>query len=136
MVSHKSRLKFKSLDFALISLALTLAGMGIVMVYSASMVSSIDRHEVASNYFFIRQCIYLVAGIIIMIFFTNFNYGAFESPKLSWYIYGMSTFLLLAVLLFGDVKNNARSWFDLGFFSIQPAELSKIFLILFLSSEY
>jgi cell division protein FtsW len=100
------------------------------------MVSSIDRHEVASNYFFIRQCIYLVAGIIIMIFFTNFNYGTFESPKLSWYIYGMSTILLLAVLLFGDVKNNARSWFDLGFFSIQPAELSKIFLILFLSSEY
>ncbi|MDF2556196.1 MAG: ftsW [Bacillales bacterium] len=136
MVSHKSQLKLKSLDYALISLALTLAGMGIVMVYSASMVSSIDRHEVASNYFFIRQCVYLVVGVISMFFFTNFNYETFGFEKLSWYIYGLSTFLLVAVLLFGDVINNARSWFDLGVFSIQPAEFSKIFLILFLSSEY
>jgi rod shape determining protein RodA len=61
----------------------------------------------------------LFMGIIIMILDGSFI------RKTSFWIYGVTVFLLLAVL-FTDPINGARSWFGIGSFGIQPSELAKL----------
>jgi len=52
---------------------------------------------------------------------------------LSYFVYGFMIILLVAVLLFGKEVNGARSWFEFGFFRLQPAEFTKIAVALALS---
>ena len=44
-------------------------------------------------------------------------------------LYGMGIFLLLLVLVTGQVRSGAQRWIHFGFFSIQPSELVKVFVI-------
>ena len=53
--------------------------------------------------------------------------------KISPILYGISIILLIAVLFTKSI-NGASSWFNIGFFSFQPAELAKVSVILFLAS--
>ncbi len=52
---------------------------------------------------------------------------------LSYFIYGIMIFLLIAVLIFGEEVNGARSWFEFGSFKVQPAEFAKFATALALS---
>ena len=52
--------------------------------------------------------------------------------KISPILYGIFIILLIAVLFTSPV-NGATSWFDIGFFSFQPGEFAKVFVILFLA---
>ena len=58
------------------------------------------------------------------------DYEAIE--KMSPIFYGAFILLLIGVLFTAPI-NGARSWFDIGFFSLQPGEFAKIFVILFLT---
>ncbi len=125
--------KFKYYDFTLIITPILLSALGLVMVYSASMVTSIvEGHE--STHYFIKQLQWFILGLTAMIFSSIFPYRSYQ--KLIKPIMICIIFLLIGVVFFGEIRNNARSWFDLGFISIQPAEFAKIGLIMYLASVY
>lgn len=65
---------------------------------------------------------------MIIIIFIDYEFIAKMSPVL----YGVIILLLIGVL-FTEQINETTRWFDLGFFSFQPAEVAKIIVILFLS---
>jgi len=125
---------FSHVDFLMLFTALTLPLLGVVMVYSASMVSGVVLYDVPPDYFLRKQFYAWVVGSVLMIFATSFPYHLYKKfVKLM--ILG-TVFLLLAVLVYGRTSNNAQSWIDLGIISFQPAEIAKISIIIYLASIY
>lgn len=81
---------------------------------------------------FWRQLIFVAIGIVAMLFFAVTNY---QNLKLqSTAIYFVTLSILLAVLLFGKSVRGTAGWIGVGSFHIQPVELAKLSMIIFLSS--
>ncbi|MGX6442085.1 FtsW/RodA/SpoVE family cell cycle protein [Neobacillus sp. K501] len=127
---------FKSYDYSIIISIILLALFGMVMVYSASIASSVQRYDVPSDYFYQKQKLYLLVSAIIFGVTALFPYKIMKSTKFLLPMVGFSIIALLGLFVFGQVRGNAQSWYDLGFISIQPAEFVKISLIIYLSAVY
>ena len=107
---------------------------GLVMIFSASNVIAYMAHEVSASYYFIRQAIFLIMGLVlslIMIRVPTKTYGI-----LSWFLLIAFSISLVVLLIFIAPKNEARSWFKIGPISIQPSEFIKIITIVWLSYYY
>ncbi|MBQ2916759.1 MAG: rod shape-determining protein RodA [Clostridia bacterium] len=113
----------KNAEWSILICVLILTAIGLIALYSATINSEL--------YEFKKQCTWILISIPIMItvIFIDYNLISRFSP----YLYGLSIILLIAVLFTGAI-NGATSWFDIGFFAFQPAELAKVFVIIFLSS--
>ncbi|MGJ9458559.1 putative lipid II flippase FtsW [Oceanobacillus sp. CF4.6] len=125
--------KLKDYDFTLIITPLLLAGFGIVMIYSASMVTAVVEGNESTHYLF-RQLTWFGIGLIGFIFCSLFPYKYYQ--KFMKYIILAIVVLLIAVLAFGNSVNNAKSWFQIGPLTMQPAEFAKLGLIMYLASVY
>src|ERR1700675_2173886 len=97
------------------ALALTLA-MGITVVYSASGGSSFDRA--------VGQARNLAVALAALWIFAHIHPQMLMRLALPAYVAGLA--LLVGVALFGDVRNGARRWLNMGFTTIQPSEIMKI----------
>ena len=123
------------MDIPLLLIMLIFIVLGLTMIYSASSVSSVVRYGYAPYHFFIRQAIFvgvsLFVGFTLIIRLPTRTYGALAWPLLI-------AIILALVLLFikGEVTNNAQSWYDFGFFSLQPSEFAKSILIVFMAVFY
>ncbi|MDR7076425.1 cell division protein FtsW [Neobacillus niacini] len=126
----------KSYDYSLIIAIILLSLFGLVMVYSASMASAVQRYGVESDYFYQKQKLYLIASGFIFMFIALFPYKIMQSTKFLLPMVGLSVLGLLGLFAFGQVRGNAQSWYDFGFISIQPSEFVKISLIIYLSAVY
>lgn len=126
----------KSYDYSLIIVVVLLCLFGLVMVYSASMVTAIQRYDYPSDFFFQKQKFNLLIAAVLFILAALFPYKAMKSTRL---LLPMVTFILVglsALFLFGKVTNNALSWFELGERSLQPSEFAKLSVIIYLSAVY
>jgi cell division protein FtsW len=119
------------IDKWLFGSTLVLVVVGVIMVFSASAVMASERFG-SPYYFLLRQLGWAVAGLVAMALAMNFDYRRWKNPGLVFSILGMTTLLLVAVL-FLDRAHNTHRWIRLGAFSMQPAELAKPALILFLA---
>ncbi|MFD2656230.1 FtsW/RodA/SpoVE family cell cycle protein [Gracilibacillus thailandensis] len=126
--------KTKTFDFLLMISPLLLAGFGVVMVYSASMVTSVIVREDPAYSLALRQAMYLLIGLAFFLFASYFKYTLYL--KLTKWIVLLMFISLIWVELFGDTLNNAKSWVAIGPFSVQPAEFVKIGLIIYLAAIY
>lgn len=70
-----------------------------------------------------RQLIYLGASVFILISMAVIDWRFWRT--FAYVVFGAVLLLLIAVLFFGQVKNGARAWFNLGIFGLQPAEFAK-----------
>jgi cell division protein FtsW len=108
-----------------------LAGIGIVMVYSASSSISMETHN---NLFFYmkKQAFFLGISLCVMFVTASFPYRLYRS--FSYIILFAASTLLVAVLVPGlNVKaGGAHRWLNFGGLTFQPAEFAKLALILFL----
>jgi len=125
--------KLKYYDFTLIITPILLTAFGLLMVYSSSMVIAVVEGK-ESTYYFIKQLQWFSLGIIGFVFFSIFPYKHYQ--RLIKLIIFLTLCLLIGVLFFGTTINNAKSWFSIGSVSIQPAEFTKLGLILYLASVY
>ncbi|MDF2672035.1 MAG: ftsW [Clostridiales bacterium] len=121
------------IDFPLFIVILILLAIGINMVFSASMYE--DRQFYNDSYHHLkRQLIWAGLGIGAMIFTSNFDYKKLRNRKLI--NFGMFiTIALLVLVLFMPDKNGASRWIGIGSLGIQPSELAKIMLIVYLSDN-
>ncbi|MBS5857371.1 MAG: rod shape-determining protein RodA [Clostridia bacterium] len=114
--------ELKNMEWGILVVAIILSIIGIVALFSATQETEYDE--------FSKQIIWLVVSLIAMviIMFIDYNLLLKASPVL----YGLAIMLLIAVL-FTKPVNGATSWFNIGAFSLQPGEFSKVAVILFLT---
>ncbi|KTD87947.1 putative lipid II flippase FtsW [Paenibacillus etheri] len=120
-------------DFQLLILTLLLVGFGLVMVFSASSSLTLASSKFGNDplYFMKRQMIWIVLGIVVMFTAMNIHYSKFKK----WYVpIFIITVILLLIVAFSERINGAKSWLSIGTLGIQPTELAKISIILYLSA--
>lgn len=108
-----------------------LALFGVIMVYSASaVVAATENH---SQYFYVvRQGVWTLIGLLAMWAGMRFDYGRLRNEKLAYGFLVLTLVLLVAVFAFPPI-NGARRWIRLAGFSLQPSEMSKLALAIFLA---
>lgn len=126
----------KSYDYSLIIAIILLSTFGLVMVYSASMASAVQRYGVASDYFYQRQKIFLLGAAVIFIISALFPYKAMKSNRILGTMVLFSLIVLAALFVFGHLAGGAQSWFKIGPLSIQPSEFVKLCVIIYLAAVY
>src|SRR5579859_7426376 len=120
-----------SVDKTLFIVTLSLVFIGLVMVFSASAVMAQERYGSAYT-FLLRQSLWAVAGLIAMIATMNLDYRRWKHPAVVFTLLGVTTGLLVAVF-FLDRSHNTHRWIRFGAFSLEPSELAKPALVLFLA---
>ncbi|MGJ7923098.1 FtsW/RodA/SpoVE family cell cycle protein [Neobacillus sp. LXY-4] len=126
----------KSYDYSLIIVLILLSLFGLVMIYSSSMVSAVQRYDVSSDFFYQKQKLHLMGALLVFTFMSIFPYKIMKSNKILAIIVIGSLFGLVSLFIFGHVAGNAQSWFQVGSRSIQPSEFVKIGVIIYLSAVY
>jgi cell division protein FtsW len=124
--------KFVKKDKILFFTTIILATFGLVMIYSSSYVWAEYKFDNPFKYV-LNQGIFLVIGVVLMSLISKIDYN-FYKKHVNTILLGCFILLILVLIPgIGVVRNGSRSWFGLGPFGIQPSEISKIGLVLFVS---
>jgi cell division protein FtsW len=108
-----------------------LALFGVVMVYSASAVMAQNENGNQFHYV-LKQGVFVAIGFVVMLLAMQFNYQQLKSRRVVYTLLILCTLGLLSVFGFSSV-NGAHRWIKLPGISIQPSEVSKLALIIFLA---
>ena len=117
------------LDMTFLFLVIILVIIGVVMMFSASYPAALE-YTGNSYYYLIRQSVFSIIGIGIMILVSYFDYHHFH--KLAPWILLLS-YILLVVVLAVPSSDDVHRWIPLGIFDVQASEISKFAIILFLA---
>lgn len=118
------------IDRPMFIIILLLLCFGAVMVFSSSYAYAYSQYG-NSAYFIEKQLLYAGIGLVAMWVAAWFPYKFYH--KYAWLIFGVSTFLLLLVLVIGTAEDEARRWLDLKIITFQPSEISKFALVLIIA---
>ena len=83
-------------------------------------------------YFAIRQTLYALVGIALMLAVAKVDYTRFREIRVG--IYSLMIASICLVLVFGAAARGSRRWIELPYFRFQPSELAKLLLIVALSA--
>ena len=108
-----------------------LALFGVIMVYSASAI--VAAGEGHTQYFYVlRQGVWTLIGLGALLAGMRMDYGRLRQPALAYGLLALSLVLLAGVFAFAPV-NGARRWIRFANFSVQPSEVAKLALAVFLA---
>lgn len=127
--------KLKQLDPWIALPYVVLCIIGIIMVYSSSAGIEMQNGGSPTGYL-VRQTIFAVMGIFVAMVVASMRLAALRNSKLLMSFFGLLLAMLLFVKIFGAAINGAQGWINLGFISIQPAEIAKLFLIIYLANQF
>ena len=118
-------------DKWLFAATIGLALFGVVMVYSASAMLAQSEHH-GHFYYVIKQAIWTAIGLVAMIAAMQFDYNRLRDRRIVYGLLLLTVFMLLAVFAFPPI-HGARRWIKFSGFSVQPSEVSKLALAIFLA---
>lgn len=125
----------KNIDKPLFFATVLMCIIGLVMVFSASNISSVLQYRVTSYHFFKKQLIVMVGSFVIgMVLILNIPTSKYHYLK-SLVMLG-TIGLLGGLFVKGIITNGARSWYNFGFFSLQPSELAKTAVVLYMACYF
>lgn len=117
----------------LLVLMLLLVSLGLVMMTSASI--EIASSQYGDPFFFAKRQLFFVCIALVGVAIT------LHIPMRLWYIASGPLMLISLVLLvlvlvpgIGKVVNGSARWIDLGFYTLQPSEMAKIFMVVYLAA--
>lgn len=135
VMHSRERMNAASYDQMLLWVTLILLGLGLVMVYSASIaIAEADKavgHQ--STYYLIRQAIFIAVGL--MAAFVTFQVPVAGWQKMAPYLFLLGLFLLVLVLIPGVGRNvnGSQRWLSLFVINLQPSELMKLFAAMYVA---
>jgi rod shape determining protein RodA len=118
--------KILFLNWPLTILLSAVAGVGFLMLYSVAGGSYTPWAEPQMKRFALGLVLMVIIGVVPIWFWRS----------VAGFGYGVTLILLVAVEFFGSVGMGAQRWIDLGFMRLQPSELMKITLVMFLAAYY
>jgi cell division protein FtsW len=123
--------KLKS-DKLLFTATLLLVGTSVVMVYSSSAVLALEKNNDPYLYL-IKQAVWALLGFLLVPIVMRVDYRNYRQPAFIWTGLGFVGLALVAVL-FGHPINGASRWLGVGPLGIQPSELAKVVVIVFIAA--
>lgn len=120
------RTLFSGFRWSLFLPVVGLSLMGLVTMYS----------HVGENAFFDRQLLWISVAIIALLLAVIPDYRFLRTGNTAFYVFVATVLLLVLVLFIGEVTLGAQSRFNLGFFSLQPADPAKLILIIVLAKYF
>ena len=126
MLEPSQRSTWRNADPAMLVLTLLIICFGLVTIYSA------DDRQVSLSSPFVKQAIFAVIGLVVMISLAALDYRFWRFLILPTYAVALA--LLVLVLRFGAVWGGAQRWFDLKVMSFQPSETAKLATIIALAA--
>ena len=123
--------KVRYIDYTLLFMVIFLLGFGMVMLYSTSAYNATLRMG-DSAYYLKRQMMAAALGFAGMFVCVKMDYHIFQ--KLSGLAYIGSLALCVLVIFLGSGKDDSNRWFRIGGLSIQPSEIAKVAVIIFLAA--
>lgn len=134
-IFNRERINSPSYDQSLLWVTLILLGIGLVMVYSASIAIAEADKAVSHNssYYLVRQAIFLVISLSAA--FVVFNIPVAWWQKMAPYLFLLGLALLVLVLIpgIGRVVGGSRRWLSLFVINLQPSELMKLFAAMYVA---
>ena len=134
IIHSSERANAASYDQMLLWVTFILLGLGLVMVYSASIaIAEADKavgHQ--STYYLVRQSIFIVIGLVVG--FASFQIPVAWWQKMAPYLFLFGLFLLILVLTpLGRNVNGSQRWLSLFVINLQPSELMKLFAAMYVA---
>lgn len=117
-------------DYTLLFIVLFLLAFGLIMLYSSSAYDA-SQETGDSTFFFRRQIFSTLAGLAVLFVTSHLPYHIWE--RFAVIGYGVSVLLVLLIIPFGIEANGAKRWLKIMGVSLQPAEVAKLAMILFLA---
>ncbi|MBD5509711.1 MAG: cell division protein FtsW [Lachnospiraceae bacterium] len=117
-------------DYSLLFIVLFLLGFGLVMLYSTSSYEAAQDYG-SSTFYLEKQLKATILGLAAMMVVANIPYHFWA--KFYGLGYVVSVVLLGLIIPFGHESGGAKRWFRIGGLSIQPSEIAKLCMILFLA---
>lgn len=124
------RPKKGSADFVLFLTVLSLVSIGVIMVFSASEYSTLINYK-DSFYYFKRQLLWALFGLIAMYIMSNYDYRRLKQYVVPFMLISFIMLVLVLIPGIGLEVNGARRWIGVGPLPFSPAELVKLSIILF-----
>ncbi len=119
-----------SIDIPFLGLTIALLTIGLIMLFSASYPYAYYYKD-SSYYYFIRQIVFAVAGLVAMLLMSKINYKILKAIYKPVFVVTIA--LLVIVLFYHTDFKNFKRWIPLGPVTIQPSDLAKFTIILTLA---
>lgn len=126
---------FKKMDLVLLGATILMCSFGLLMIFSASSVSTVLRYHVSPSHFFIRQLIFLIASSIIGVGFIM-RIPTKRYNLIIWPLVIGVIIALAGLFIYAPITGGAQSWYNLKVFKLQPSEFAKSIIIIFYACYY
>lgn len=134
MSSRRNRDEYqwiRHVDYVLLGAVTAIAGLGILMVYSAT--KNRTLRQGSGSYFVSRQGIFVLIGLVAMGVVMAIDYRRIRAW--AWPAYAVTlAALLLVISPLGTTSKGAQAWFQVAGYQFQPSEFAKIVIIVALSA--
>lgn len=122
-------ISIKKADFILLGVVFLLVCFGLVTIYGIELADPTTSFPL-----FKRQVGFAITGFILMFLIMGMNYQSLRSYRRHLYV--ISFLLLVLVLIFGETIRGTRGWFQIFGFGIQPVELAKFSIVVWLATYF
>lgn len=123
----------KRIDLVLLISVIFLTFFGLFMIYDAS--SFVAFRDFGDKYAYVKdQIVWIILGFAALVFFAHFNYHRFYNLALPLLLFSIVLLVMVFIPGFSLKLLGARRWIDFGLFTVQPSEVVKLTLSIYLSA--
>lgn len=110
--------------------AILVASCGILSIYSSNSGKELAQWQLIYR----RQILWVILGLIAFLSVSRLNYRRFWD--LTYFLYALSLLLLFLVVVLGVVRLGAQRWLKIIWFNLQPSEVAKLTIVIFLARYF
>src|SRR3989344_2494374 len=129
IIEHSAKKIWQDIDWMLVLFVLPIILAGLVTMKSFAPLED-------GGDFFSRQVIWGCLAFTVFFVFSLIVFRFLKRTDVLVFIFSAVSVMLVVLFMFGDVSRGARSWFDFGGFSFQPADVMKLVLVLILAKYF